>query len=132
MNDLWGIATDSTGRVYHVEQTDSTSLNTYGKLEDATGYADVKDSNFLRTRINQDLLFTKTPDESPINILLNEKGYPLGQYDIGDIVTVKIKDNVININERRRIVGITVNLHDTGRELVTVQTNRPRETDLGA
>lgn len=132
VNDLWGIATDSTGKIYHVEQKDTTSMNAYGKLEDATGYADVKDANFLRTRINNDLKFTKTPDDSPLNLLLNEKGYPLGQYDIGDIVSVKIKDNVININARRRIVGITVNLHDTGRELVTVQTNKPRDEDLAA
>lgn len=132
VNDLWGIATDAQGRIYHIEQKDSPSLDRYGKLEDANAYADVKDSNFLRTRITQDLRFTKTPDESPINLLLDERGYPLGQYDIGDIVTVVIKDNVIQVNTRRRVVGITVNLHNTGRELTTVQTNRPRDEDLGA
>lgn len=132
VNDLWGIATDSVGKVYHLEQKDTASVNLYGKLEDATAYADVKDNNFLRARIIQDLRFSKNPDESPINLLLNEKGYPLGQYDVGDIVPVKIKDNVIDINARRRIVGITVNVHNTGREITTVQTNRPRDEDLGA
>jgi len=132
VNDLWGIAVSSAGEKLHIEQSDSTSKNTYGKLEDATGYSDVKDSNFLKQRITEDLRFTATPDSSPINVLLNEKAYPLGQYDIGDIVTIKIKDNVINVNQKRRIVGITINLHNTGRELVTVQTNTPRPEDTGA
>ena len=130
-NTLWGVAADTNGQVYHLKQEDSTSLLANGKLEDVIPYADVKDNNFLRSRLAQDLQFLKTPDDSPLNILLNEQGYPLGQYDIGDIVTVKIEDNVIDYQAPRRIVGITVNLHDTGRELITVQTNRPRDKDLG-
>jgi hypothetical protein len=132
VNDLWGVATDGNGKILHAEQTDSASLNTYGKLEDVVGFSDVKDVNFLKARINQDLQFTATPETAPVNILLNEKGYPLGQYDIGDIITVKINDNVIAYQAPRRIVGITVNLHDTGREMTTVQTNTPRPEDIGA
>jgi hypothetical protein len=132
VNDLWGVATDGNGKILHVEQTDSASLNTYGKLEDVRRLLDVKDVNFFKTRINQDLQFTATPETAPVNILLNEKGYPLGQYDIGDIITVKINDNVIAYQAPRRIVGITVNLHDTGREMTTVQTNTPRPEDIGA
>lgn len=132
VNDLWGIATDNSGKVYHLEQSDSTSMNTYGKLEDATAYSDVKDNNFLSTRITQDLFFTSTPDSNAINILLDERGYPLGQYDIGDIVSVRVQDNVINYNYRRRVVGVTVNLHNTGKELTTVQLNTPRQEDLGS
>lgn len=131
VNDLWGIATDTSGRIYHIEQADSTSINAYGKLEDATGFADVKDANFLRLRTAQTLPYTDQPD-GPINVVLNENGYPLGQYDVGDIVTIKIKDNVINVNQRMRVVGVTVNLHNTGREMITVQTNTPRDADLGA
>lgn len=130
VNTLWGLAVDTDGKYLHSEQSDSTSVNTYGKLQDAIGFTDVKDDNYLRTRIANSLRFTKTPDDSPLNILLNEKGYPLGQYDIGDIVNIRIKDNVIDINDRRRVVGVTVNLHNTGRELVTVQTNKPRDEDL--
>lgn len=130
VNDLWGISTDTAGKVIHGQQIDSTSLDTYGRLQDATAFADVKDTNFLKTRMTEALRFTKTPDDSPLNLLLNEKGYALGQYDIGDIVSVRIKDNVIDINDRRRVVGITVNLHNTGRELTTIQTNKPQEEDL--
>jgi len=132
VNDLWGIATDLNGTIYHKEQRDTTSINTYGKLEDAAAFKDVKDNNFLSQRIKEDLFLTSTPDSAPVNILLDERAYPLGQYDIGDIVTVKIKDNVIDYQNRRRIIGITVNLHNTGRELTTVQMNTPRPEDLGA
>lgn len=132
VNNLWGIAADTSGKILHANQIDTDSQNTYGLLQDGKAYADVKDLNFLKSRMNEELQFTKTPDDSPVNVLLNEKGYPLGQYNIGDIVTVKITDNIIAYEKPRRIVGITVNLHNTGRELVAVQTNAPRAKDLGA
>lgn len=132
VNDLWAVAATTDGKILHVEQTDSTSMNTYGRLQDATAYTDIKDLGFLKTRANQALQFTKTPDDSPMNILVDENAYPLGQYDIGDIVTIRVKDNIINIQLPRRIVGITVNLHNTGRELTIIQTNRPTDDQLGA
>lgn len=132
VNSLWGIGTDGNGKILSKNVPDTTSVNTYGILEDVVGFSDVKDNNFLLTRINQDLQFVATPDSAPINVLLNEKGYPLGQYDIGDLITVKINDNIINYQQVRRIVGITVNLHNTGRELTTVQTNQPRPEDISA
>lgn len=130
-NDIWGIAADTNGKVLHVNQTDSVSINTYGKLQKADAFADVKDTNFLKTRVNETLQFLKTPDDSPINIILNEKAYPLGLFGLGDIVTVKIKDNVIDFNKSRRIVGITVEVHNTGRERIVLQTNQPRAKDIG-
>lgn len=131
VNDLWAIAADTDGKVLHVNQRDENSIQTYGILQGADAFADVKDLNFLKTRANETLKFTKTPDDSPINITLDEKGYPLGQYNIGDIVTVKIKDHVIDFEAPRRIVGITVNVHNTGREMMYVQTNAPNPRDVG-
>lgn len=130
VNDLWGVAADINGKVLHSERIDSESINTYGKLESDQAFTDVKDNNFLKTRLGSSLLFINKPESSPVNIVVNEKGYFLGLYDIGDIVTVKIKDNVIDFNEPRRIVGITVTLHNTGRELTTIQTNTPLPGDL--
>lgn len=132
INDYWGIAADTQGKVLHANQRDTESYNRYGLLQGPAAYTDVKDQNMLKTRMNEELQFLKSPDDSPINVLLNEKAYPLGQYDIGDIVSVKIKDNIIDYNKPRRIVGITVNLHNTGREMVTVQTNKPKDSDIGA
>jgi ribosomal protein L21E len=79
--------------------------------------------------MNEELQFLKSPDDSPVNVLLNEKAYPLGQYGIGDIVTVKIRDNIIDYEQARRIVGITVTVHNTGREMVVLQTNLPKAKD---
>ena len=131
-NDIWGIAADTSGKILHVNQRDSSSINTYGILQKADAFADVKDNNFLKTRVNETLQFLKSPDDSPVNIILNEKAYPLGLYGLGDIVTVKIKDNVIDFNKPRRIVGITVEVHNTGRERIVLQTNRPRDKDIGS
>jgi hypothetical protein len=131
-NDLWGIAADNAGNVLHVEQSDSASRNTYGLLQTAQAFVDVKDKNFLKDRVNQTLKLVKDPDVSALSVILDEKGYPLGQYDIGDIVTIKIADHVIDFDQAMRIVGITVNLHETGRELTTLQTNLPDPLDIGA
>lgn len=131
VNNYWGIAADDDGKILHVNQNDSVSQNNYGMLQEPLAFADVKNQNLLKTRVNEQLQFTKTPDSAPINLVLDEKAYPIGVYDIGDIVTVKIKDNVIDFNSPRRIVGITCNWHNTGRVLTTVQTNKPRDKDLG-
>lgn len=131
-NDMMGIAVDDNGNVLHVSERDSVSIDTYGLMEDTKAFTDVKSNNILRARLTEELRFIKTPDDSVVNLVLNEKSYPLGQYGLGDIVTVKIKDHVIDFNQPRRIVGITVNLHSTGREMVTIQTNKPREGQYGA
>jgi len=132
VNDIWGIAADTSGKILHINQRDATSVNTYGVLQKADAFADVKDNNFLKTRINETLQFLKTPDDSPVNVILDEKAYPIGQYGLGDIVTVKIKDNIIDFNRPRRIVGITVEVHNTGKERIVLQTNQPRAKDLGS
>ena len=131
-NDVMGIAVDDNGNVLHVSERDNASITTYGLMEDTRAFTDVKSDNIMRARLTEELQFIKTPNDSAVNIVLNEKSYPLGQYGIGDIVTVKIKDHIIDYNQPRRIVGITVNLHNTGREMVTLQTNKPREDQYGA
>lgn len=132
INDYFGIATDPNGVVLHSEKSDSVSLNTYGLMQGAIAFSDVKDKNALAARLSEDLFLVKDPADSPLNLVLDENGYPIGQYDIGDLVNVKIKDGVINYNAVKRVVGITVNLHGTGREMITVQTNTPKPKDLGA
>lgn len=131
VNNLYGIATNPKGVILHAEKSDSVSRNTYGLLEDAQAFSDVKDKNALDSRMAEQLRLTSKPDSAPLNFLLNEKGYPLGRFDVGDIITARIKDGAINYTAPRRIAGITVNVHNTGRELVTVQTNRPRDEDIG-
>ncbi len=59
-------------------------------------------------------------------LTLNETAaYPLGLWDIGDLVTVNIQNNAVSFNDIRRVVGATVQVNATGREITTVQPNKP-------
>lgn len=128
-NDIYGIAADPNGVILHANKRDEQSINTYGLIQSQAAYADVKGRNPLAARLAEELRLVANPEESPINLTLNENAYPVGQFGVGDIVTVKIQDRTLDFKQSRRIVGITVNLHNTGRELTTIQTNRPRDED---
>jgi len=130
-NNTWGICADDEGKVYHYLASDGPSKERYGLLEDASAYSDVKSKNLLQTRVKEQLAFTKTPEVAPVTIVVDEKSYAPSQYGVGDLVTVKVKDHIIDYNATRRIIGITVNVHNTGRKLVTIQTNAPKDSDLG-
>jgi len=126
VNDLWGIATDINGVILSVHQSDSASQSTYGEMEDVAAYSDVKTQGTLRERVNVELPLLSVPDETNAIVYLNETGYPLGQYDIGDLITIKVKNKGVNFNSKRRIVGITVIVNGTGREEIALQTNVPQ------
>ena len=135
VNDLHSIAaiTDDLGfasELLHINKTDEASIKKYGKLEAATSFNDVKNKSTLKQRAIEELRLISEPEAGPINLVLNEKGIPFGQYNVGDIVKVKIKDHNINFNDWRRIVGMTVSLHNTGREITVVQTNKPTKNML--
>lgn len=132
INDYTGIATDPNGTVLHSEKTSEPSKSKYGLMEGAIAFSDVKDQNSLSARLAEDLFLVKDPADSPMSLIMNEKGYPLGQYDTGDIINVKVTDGAINYAAPKRVVGISVNLHNTGREMITVQTNTPKPGDLAA
>lgn len=129
-NKITGLATDSKNQLLHITQSDSTSINAYGVMESATAYDDVINKNILGARLAEDLYFIADPETAPINIELDDKTYPLGTWGVGDIVDVKIKDGLIDFKGPRRIVGISTSVHNTGKEIVRVQTNKPREEDL--
>lgn len=126
-NYLVGIAADIDGNILKVELTDDDSIKKYGKVPGVAAYTDVKNIDLLRSRITQELQLVSTPD-SEINIVLNDRAYPLGQYGLGDIVTIKIKDHIINVNVQRRVVAIDVKVHKTGKETIRLVTNVPQDT----
>lgn len=132
VNDLWGVAVDSDGKILHQEQSDQTSIKANGFLEQVVAYSDIKDQATLNARVQAELPLISTAEGSANTILLSEKAYPLGVYDIGDIVTIKVDHTAVQYQEISRIVGITVDLHSTGRELTTVQTNKPLPWQYGA
>jgi len=123
-NDLYGIATDPTGLVMHYDGSDQASLSTYGLIQGVAAYSDVKDQATLNARIAAELPLIAAPDNAAISVTLNEKGYPLGQYDVGDIVSLNIQNRALSFTDMRRVVGFTVIVHNTGRETTVVQTNR--------
>lgn len=126
-NSLMAIATDPNGVILHKNPTDDASILKYGLMEGVAAYADVKSQSILNARAAAELPLVATPDETNAIVYLNERGYPLGQYDIGDLVTIKVKNKGIDFNQIRRIVGITVLEHETGRLTTAVQTNQPRD-----
>lgn len=132
-NQIIGIAADDEGKVLHDSTAgrDSVSIKRYGLMQEPRAFSDVKHRNALAARLKEESRLLASPEESPVNIVLNEKAYPLGVYGIGDIVWLDIQDNVISYKKERRIVGITVNLHNTGREMITIQTNRPDDRFTG-
>lgn len=129
VNNLWGIAADTDGKVLHANQVDTASINTYGLLQSSKAYADVKDLNFLKSRMAEELQFTKDPTTTPVNVVLNENATRMGSFGLGDMVTVRIKDHIIDFNQPRRIVGITTTIHNTGRKIIVCQTNAIRARD---
>jgi hypothetical protein len=126
-NDLMGIASDINGNVLHINQRDETSIGDYGLLQDVQAFLDVKEPNALRVRLREEIRFISTPDSS-INFILSEKAYPLGQWDVGDTGTFAINDGIVQVNEERRITAYVVAVHNTGKELITVETSRDRVT----
>lgn len=132
VNDLWGIAVDNTGLVLHYDQSDQTAIKQNGLLEGVVAYADIKDQGTLNARTQAELPLLSTADASADTFVLSEKAYPLGLYDIGDIISAKVNHTAFTYKEVKRIVGISVELNDTGRELTTVQLNTPLPFQLGS
>jgi len=71
VNALTGIATDNTGVILHKEQTDQTSISTYGYMQGVAAYNDVKDQGLLNARVAAELPFVGTPDET--NVIYRSK-----------------------------------------------------------
>lgn len=124
VNNLWGVATDSYGTVLFAPQSNQNSISTYGLLEGVAAYADVNDQGILGARTAAELNLISTPDQTNVIVVLNEQtAYPLGVWDVGDIVSINVQNNGVSFSDARRIVGCSVSVHNTGREMTTVQTN---------
>lgn len=132
VNHLWGIAVDNNGKILNKDQSDITSIKLNGEIEGVAAYADIKDQATLNARIQAELPLISLPTESPWTMTLDEHAIPLGVYDIGDIITVGISHTFGTFTAVKRVVGISVNLHNTGREIVTVQLNTPLQSQYGA
>jgi hypothetical protein len=126
-NFLQGVAADNQSLIIHAEQSDEASIAEFGRIEAVAAYGDVKNKNLLMSRLRQELVQVKTPDPE-LHFTTNDRAYPLGQYGIGDTVTVKISDGAVSVDTTRRIVGLDVDVHLTGKEKIRAITNKPRAT----
>lgn len=124
-NSIYGIATDPNGTILHANPSAQDSVDLYGLMEDTAAFTDVKSQGVLQQRTGAVLPLVSIPDETNAIIYVNEHGYPLGQYDIGDIVTFKVVNKGVDFDQVRRIVGITVVENETGKERTALQTNVP-------
>lgn len=132
VNDIIGIATDSNGVILHKEHTDQSSVTTFGVMQGVAAYSDIKDAGILDARVTAELPLVSSPSENSITVVLNETAaYPLGLWDIGDLVTVSITNNAVAFNNIMRIVGVSVSVNSTGREITTVQLNIPQSWQYG-
>lgn len=125
-NDLTGVAADFGNQILHSQKADDASVQEYGRIQGVAAYIDVKNQNALRSRLVEELRLTSKPD-SELHVTLNDKAYPLGQYGLGDVVRIKVKDRIIDVDQLRRIVGIDVYVDGTAQETVRLITNKPKE-----
>lgn len=126
-NVLTGVASDYGNQLLHVEQSDQSAVALYGRVQDVSAYSDVKNINALKSRMNEELRLVSSPD-SEIHLELNQRAPELGEYSIGDVITVDINDYVVKYrNQPRRIVGINIRISNTGMEHVTLITNKPKD-----
>lgn len=126
-NVLTGVAADFGNQILHIEQSDTVSVGTYGKVHDVAAYIDVKNTNALKSRLNEELRLISTP-ESEVHLELNDKAPSLGEYNIGDIITIDIDDGVVQYrNQERRIVGINLTVSNNGSDQITLITNKPKD-----
>lgn len=133
-NSIVGIATDANGVIYQQPQSDQSSISEYGLLEEPAAYSTVETQATLNAIVAAELPLVSTPDVSAMTVTLfgNNNSYPTGTYDIGDIVTINVKNIGLDFSDIRRIVGITTVVHNTGREQVTIQTEKPQPFQYGA
>lgn len=125
-NDLTGVAADYGNQILHAQKSDEASVAEYGRIQGVAAYIDVKNVNALRSRLTEELRLVSKPD-SELHVILNDRAYPLGQYGLGDVVRIKVKDRIIDVNQLRRIVGIDVFVDGTGQESIRLITNKPKE-----
>lgn len=125
-NTLIGIAADNNSSILHAEQSDQASVQEYGKIMGIAAYGDVKNINLLNSRLRAEIAQVKNGDPE-LHLFPNERGYPLGQYGLGDTVTAKIDDGVIQVDSPRRVIGTDIKVHQTGKEDIRLITNKPKD-----
>lgn len=126
VNHILAIGADNNNNTIKVElPEDSVSITKYGRLVGVGAYNDVKNKALLGQRLAEDLRLNSTPD-TELRIVLNQRAYPYGVYSLGDSATFRIHFGAIDFDGLREIIGIQTTIHNTGKEHITLTTNKPR------
>ena len=124
VNSLIGIATDEDGNVLHVEQTDQASITASGLLEGVAAYVDIKDQATLNARVQAELPMISTVDGAATSMTVGKNGYTPGTFDVGDVINQVVDHKAVTYNQPRRVVGMTTEVFNTGKESTVIQLNQ--------
>jgi hypothetical protein len=98
-------------------QTDNSMITAVGLLQGRVQEKSVNQQTTLDTKAQEFIRVRKT-EQFIYDITLNNAYDDFGKYDIGDIVSVKIKYGYVDINTTMRIYGIDVRVSDAGEEVI--------------
>lgn len=100
--------------------TDTASQTIYGLREQAESFTEIRHYANLQDRATEGLRMHKNPRIQPtLSVVLNTDPQ-LYTYSVGDRVNVKVQEGYLNVNQVFRIISITVELSNEGREAVVL------------
>jgi hypothetical protein len=97
--------------------TDAPTISAIGLLEERSQAKSVTEQATLNQKADE-LIRVKKAEQPIYEITLNNAYNDFGLYDIGDIITLRIKYGYVNINTTMRIYAIEVTVSDTGEEVI--------------
>ncbi len=99
---------------------DATSRSQYGLLEANESFTDIKTFTTLQSRATSRLARIKKPRRQPNLYAVFEADQDYDDYEVGDRVQVEAEDGYISFDEQMRIITMTHQITNEGRETVTV------------
>jgi hypothetical protein len=98
----------------------TTNEAAYGLLEQSDSFTSVKHFAILQDRATEGLRMKKAPRKQPaLSVLLNKDPLPY-TYFVGDRIMVYANEGYLNVNQQFRVISITHELSNEGRESITL------------
>lgn len=97
----------------------SSSLDDYGLFQAAIAWKDVRHISTLRMHAREELRLRQLPRQQP-QIDFQGDDPPYGGFGVGDYSRLVIHDGYFDVDDQFRIIALTTQLSDEGRESVQV------------
>jgi len=119
-NVLDGLAVSTTGKLVRSHKVDTDSLNDRKRLWSVKVFDNANTQKIVDSLTTEEL---RVKGDGTVfkTYSVNEDGYRLS---LGDEFIVDIQDGIISERERRRLIGRSVKVNDTGFEDIMLITNR--------